>query len=340
VLSRVTFKGNEAVEGAGIYGNATYGGRVAPTISRATFDGNSAQDGGGAIAIFSFYSGTAAPVIASTTFQANVAANMGGAIALNSDDYGRSTLDVSDVVFSGNAAQNSILGSGGAIDLGAYNGDLTVRISRTTFNDNYSVQGGAFSCEALSGATCTVRASNSTFVNNAAQTGGALFVLAETYASSDVQLDNVTVSANSAVGGATWLGAGGAIADMADTGSGKLQIWNSIFWNDVGSTEDEVSIDNVDATIQSSVVTGGCPTGVTCASTRDKDPLLEPLGYHWGYTPVMRPGLLGSAIDAGDDATCELTDQRNFARPIGAHCDIGAVEMRLPSDDISYPAGF
>ena len=32
------------------------------------------------------------------------------------------------------------------------------------------------------------------------------------------------------------------------------------------------------------------------------------------------------AIDAGDNDTCEITDQRGIARPQGANCDIGAFE--------------
>ncbi|HEX4482118.1 MAG TPA: choice-of-anchor Q domain-containing protein [Rudaea sp.] len=340
VLSRVSFEGNEASEGAGVYGNAKYSGRVAPTISNATFEGNIADGDGGGIATTSYYSGTVSITIASATFHSNVAQNSGGAISVSSQNYGTSTLDLSDAVFSSNSTKSTILGDGGAISVGAYDGNDTVAISRTSFIENYSLAGGAVSCGGQNLSVCTLRASNSTFANNTAQTGGALFMFAETYSSSDVQLNNVTFSGNIAVAGASWPGSGGAISAVGSPLTWKLQIGNSIFWNDVGSVDNEVSIDNVDATIQSSVVAGGCPAGVTCASTTDKDPLLEPLGYHWGYTPVMRPGLLGSAIDAGDDATCELTDQRNFARPMGAHCDIGAVEMRLPSDDFSYPGGF
>ncbi len=338
VLSRVTFEANEAFEGAAVYGNAAYSGRVAPRFSGAIFDRNSSLDSGGAIAIGSYYSGVASVVVASSVFRSNVAANSGGAISANSDNYGRSTLDLSDVVFSANSTSSDTLGSGGAISVAAYDGDATVSFSRTTFDGNHSTQGGAISCGGQGQTTCALRASNSTFVNNSAQSGGALFVSAQNYAASDVTLNNVTFSGNNAVVGGSWPGNGGAFADIAKTGTGKLQILNSIFWGDGASTDEEVSIDNVVATMKYDVIAGGCPTGVTCTRTTDEDPLLEPHGYHWGITPVMRPGLLGSATDAGDDLTCESNDQRNFARPQGEHCDIGAVEMRQPSDDILFPS--
>ena len=36
------------------------------------------------------------------------------------------------------------------------------------------------------------------------------------------------------------------------------------------------------------------------------------------------------AIDAADDTACPLTDERGVARPVGAHCDIGAFEYNNP----------
>jgi hypothetical protein len=46
----------------------------------------------------------------------------------------------------------------------------------------------------------------------------------------------------------------------------------------------------------------------------------------------MLPGPGSLAIDAGDDAICAAPpinnlDQRGHARPVGAHCDVGAVEV-------------
>ena len=38
-----------------------------------------------------------------------------------------------------------------------------------------------------------------------------------------------------------------------------------------------------------------------------------------------------NAIDAGDDATCESTDQRGITRPQGDACDAGAFELETPT---------
>ena len=54
---------------------------------------------------------------------------------------------------------------------------------------------------------------------------------------------------------------------------------------------------------------------------------LPPLADNGGstWTHALLPG--SPAIDAGDDAACPSTDQRDVARPQGLHCDIGAYEF-------------
>ena len=37
------------------------------------------------------------------------------------------------------------------------------------------------------------------------------------------------------------------------------------------------------------------------------------------------------AIDAGIDGICPSTDQRGVGRPVGAHCDSGALESNAPA---------
>jgi predicted outer membrane repeat protein len=56
------------------------------------------------------------------------------------------------------------------------------------------------------------------------------------------------------------------------------------------------------------------------------DPLLGPLAANGGPTQTLMPGAGSPAIDAGADALCDTIDQRGFPRPLGEHCDIGAVE--------------
>lgn len=60
------------------------------------------------------------------------------------------------------------------------------------------------------------------------------------------------------------------------------------------------------------------------------DPELGPLQDNGGPTPTHALSGWGPAVDAGDPATCEATDQRGVARPQGLVCDIGAFELTNP----------
>lgn len=63
------------------------------------------------------------------------------------------------------------------------------------------------------------------------------------------------------------------------------------------------------------------------------DPKLSSLQQSTGLTPTMLPLAGSPLIDAGDNASCAVSDQRGLARPIeklgrGAVCDIGAIEIQ------------
>lgn len=74
-------------------------------------------------------------------------------------------------------------------------------------------------------------------------------------------------------------------------------------------------------------------SGTTFGNVTGQDSILGPLQNNGGPAPT-RALLLGSpAIDTGNAGGCRdnlgaiiTTDQRGFRRPIGARCDIGAVE--------------
>ena len=57
------------------------------------------------------------------------------------------------------------------------------------------------------------------------------------------------------------------------------------------------------------------------------DPKLGPLADNGGSTYTMALHPTSPAINAGDNDTCETTDQIGIARPQGAFCDIGAFEV-------------
>jgi hypothetical protein len=69
--------------------------------------------------------------------------------------------------------------------------------------------------------------------------------------------------------------------------------------------------------------------GIDGLGNLDVNPMLGQLQDNGGSAPTMLPG--GPAIDAGLDSACNAApvsamDQRGVARPVAAHCDIGAVE--------------
>ena len=67
----------------------------------------------------------------------------------------------------------------------------------------------------------------------------------------------------------------------------------------------------------------------TCSPDVSGDPVLLALTDNGGPTETMALGTGSPAIDAGDNGTCESTDQRGVTRPQGAHCDIGAFEVEV-----------
>ena len=67
-------------------------------------------------------------------------------------------------------------------------------------------------------------------------------------------------------------------------------------------------------------------SGTMLGNITGQDPLLGPLQNNGGSTLTQAPLRGSPAIDHGDDLNCPLIDQRGFRRPIGLHCDIGAME--------------
>jgi hypothetical protein len=80
--------------------------------------------------------------------------------------------------------------------------------------------------------------------------------------------------------------------------------------------------------------TDGCTISVVLSDLKNVDPLLGPLQYNGGPTQTQALLKGSPAIDGGNPNGCidfsvtvVSTDQRGVARPQGAACDIGAVEM-------------
>lgn len=194
------------------------------------------------------------------------------------------------------------------------NGTLTVANSTFSGNAAISFLGGGIK---LNSGPATI--TNNTFVNNSAHYGGGI----ESNSSSNSTVTNNLFLGNSATQ------FGGSIYDAG----GKVSADHNVYWN------------NPDLSGP------GCYQCASDTNAITADPLLGSLADHGGPTQTYFPGVGSSAIDSGDDTACATLpvnnlDQRSVVRPVGTHCDIGAVESNDPvfangfEPPIVYSTGF
>ena len=300
------FTGNDALYGGAIeiYAAAD----KSSTISDSTFSQNGAYldgIGGWGGAIFVY---TGDLTVQHSTFERNTALN-GGAIATNG---GQNKLGITDSTFHANQANTF----GGAIVL-SWKDAADIRGS--TFDENVAAHAGAIFGDA------DLVLVNDTFSSNSG-TGGEGPVLGAVMAFENSHLTNNTFSDNS---------------PYAFEAAGETVLENNIIANSIGGPDCIIG----DLGSITSNVGNLIESGETCGTAAvTTDPALAPLTDNGGPTQTMAllPG--SPAIDAGDDATCAEFDQRGIQRPQGAHCDIGAFELRptdLPSGaDLGIVAAF
>lgn len=258
---------------------------------------------------------------------------------------------------------NHVLGTtssavGGAISSNA-GGNLTVRESRLAGNS--ADRGGALFSNSF------LLVEDSTIADNDARAGSALVsfgsaILRRSVVSGNEATGNYTISASTAnldiedatlssnidpftivsVDGATLTIRNVTIANNDSFSAvdgfvaGTVQIINSIVYN-------PLTVEECTASAGGQVVSlgytldrdGTCATGAA-GDLPSTDPLLGPLADNGGptHTHLLLAG--SPAIDAGDNFSCTLQDQRGVARPQDgdgdgmAHCDLGAVEVPEP----------
>ena len=246
-------------------------------------------------------------------------------------------LTINDSIFDNNIMEyitDEIHGGGGAIN--NIGGNLTV--NNSTFSNNQAVnvngRGGAIRCVQ----NCIMVINNSTFLgNNASKKGGALWISGASNSSeNDITINNSTFYNNSSDI------KGGAVSNM----EGITTINNSTFSDNKITTSGAGAIYNgVNATLNLkntiitnstgddcknlgtiSINTNNLIEDGSCSPTFSGNPLLSALANNNGSTKTMALQTGSPAIDAGDNSTCLITDQRNITRPQGAACDIGAYE--------------
>ena len=160
--------------------------------------------------------------------------------------------------------------------------------------------------------------SNSTFSGNSAgYAGGGICNLGPLSAGTALTVTNSTLSDNSSV-------EGGGIYNGFDN---TLTLENSIVAN---SSNGGNCFGPITGAGNLSYPDASCPGS-------NADPMLGPLQDNGGPTLTMAPDLASAAINAGNDTTCQTDpvsghDQRGVIRPVGPHCDVGAVEVNyLPN---------
>jgi CSLREA domain-containing protein len=257
------------------------------TVTNSVVSGNWANFGGG---IFNLDT-----LIVKNSVVSGNSANNGGGIA------SAGTLRVMNSTISGNSATSL----GGGVDHYAE----TLTVTNSTFSGNSASSGGGIAY-GYNATFATV--TNSTFSgNSAAVNGGGIYSFFATI----MTVTNSTISGSSANVG------GGGI--HKDAGEGTVTLQNTIVANSVAGGNCGGTIANDGNNLDSGAT---CGWGSDNGSQSNVDPKLGALASNGGLTQTMALLSGSPAIDTGADAGCPATDQRGFARPQGAHCDIGAYE--------------
>jgi hypothetical protein len=199
--------------------------------------------------------------------------------------------------FAGNGSDD--FGGGGAGLGGAiFNHGGTISIFNSTFTRNFVVRGLAGGAGA----------------QNGRDAGGAIFSI-----NGSLSVFNSTISGNLSTG------EGAGIVVFSDGPAASFILRNTIIANNSAREcfFDGLGMVNHDGSGNLIVQNFGCPGMVSMS-----DPQLGPLLLNApGSTPTMAITTGSPAFNAGDDANCQMFDQRGVSRPQFMHCDIGAYEV-------------
>jgi hypothetical protein len=297
-IRNTMLRGNQATAGDG---GAV--GVIAGTarIEESLIEGNFAGGGGGGVYISPNYPGTTVTIqdtrITQNEADATFAGSLGGGILSGA------RLTLTRVTVDGNRAY----GAGGLFQYGN-EGLLTVHDATFHNNTAVNVAGGLWLAGTLGHTLTNVTISE----NTAGDWAGGLYV-----ADFPASLQNVTLSGNRAPLGAN-------IYTLRTT----VTITSTIIANAQGGGENCTAQDAAQ-----SAISGGynldsdssCELS-TATDLPATDPLLGALADNGGTTLTHLPQPGSPAIDAAGDV-CPAADQRGFARPGGARCDVGAVEV-------------
>jgi hypothetical protein len=232
--------------------------------------------------------------IQNASLDGNLSDNGGGAALYNG---AVSTASVSGADLNGNQAED---GPGGAVrNLGA----LTITAS-TLLSNTALTSGGAISNIG------TLSLLNTTIGANGAGLSGAGL-----YNNGQARLDYATLAENSSP------------ADHGLATTGALTASNSLLSDSSGAPNCAGSVFSLGHNLIRNR-TGCTLSGPGTGDKLNLDPKLTGLIDQGGVLGYFDLQHFSPALDAADPAPghCPATDQRGVARPIGVHCDIGAIE--------------
>ena len=290
--------------------NVCRGGAIraseAVTVNSSTISNNSSTCGGGGV-----FAGSLTAT--GSTFTGNHAnGGSGGAIETQADGA-PGTVSLVGTTVSSNTARNG----GGGI-----NADGLATVTRSTIDHNLASQGSAGDGGGLEAGSVVM--TNSTITNNSdpGDPGGGIYI-----SGGAGTLDYVTVANNSS-------GTGANIAH--GVAGATLTSFGSVVANPLGGGT------NCEGTTSSSMgfnwdQDGSCHFATATDHSPGGNAQLGALAANGGPTQTLLPQQGSGLIDAIPPASCQAdgasgitTDQRGVARPQGAGCDIGAVEVAAP----------
>lgn len=337
-ISGTLFDGNDSYYGGGFYNHAG----ASASLNRVTMTNNDASNGGGAgsgisnsgalTLTHSLLSGNIRGAIrhdgyllASTVIsQCQIINNQTSGVAIG--DSG--TVLIEGSIIAGNGGQGSY---GGLVvaPSGWWRGDALIRNSTISGNQGGGIYVDFDPDDTSLGGPGTLTLENSTIAGNVGHWRGGAIRIHQGH----VVLRNVTIYDNAAdAGSGLWSDSPYATFSMVNTiiansGPGMDCDWGGY---------DESQRKDVFASLGHNLDGDGSCELDEPGDMPNHQPYLGFMGDHGGQTPTHAPLPWSPVVDAGDDATCLATDQREVMRPIDgngdqvAQCDIGAVEYDGP----------
>lgn len=238
-LKNLTFSGNTAELGGGMYNGGSNKGSSSPNLEEVNFSGNTAIYGG---AMFNagFERGNSSPVLKGIDFSKNsVTTGDGGAMYNSGGEYGTSSPVMDEVEFFKNFSKG---GDGGAMfNSGFPSGASSPNLTKVTFTDNFADNGGALYNDGHDEGDSSPILDEVIFLDNHAQAGGfggAMYNNGSENGASSPDLNTVEFTGNFVPGDSYGSGAGGGMYnDATENGYSSPTLYDVFFSGNFASAD-------------------------------------------------------------------------------------------------------